>query len=84
MLADRFGERADVMRTCAAADAEIADVDFERLAAELGDLEPVAGERIERDGKRPRSRRTAPLRVAQRLERRLAVVRPIRYRQICV
>src|SRR6266545_6997864 len=77
MLADRFGERSNVMRASAAADAEIPDAHRERLAAEFRDLEPVAGERIERDRERTRAFGKMPMRIAQRLERRLVVARAV-------
>ena len=63
-LADRFGKRADVMRARAAAHAEIPDVEFGRLPSELGDLEPVARERIERDGEWARALVEMPVRIA--------------------
>jgi hypothetical protein len=63
-----------VVRTCAAADAEIADAELERGRAELGKLVPVADERIERR----RERLPGELGVAQRLEGRLLLVRAIR------
>src|ERR1700694_6065694 len=47
MLAHGFGQRTDVMRPGAAAHAQIADVHRESRFAEFGDLEAVAGERIE-------------------------------------
>jgi hypothetical protein len=37
MLADGLGQRADVVRTGAAADAEVADAEGERLAPERRD-----------------------------------------------
>ena len=81
MLADRFGQRANVMRTGAAAYAQVADAHRQRVATEVGEFEPVAGERIERDRKRLVAPIAMPVTVAQRLERRLLVVRPERDRQ---
>src|SRR5215468_4853624 len=52
LAAKRLGHGADVMRPGTAADAEIADVERQRRLGELGDLEAVAGERIERDRER--------------------------------
>jgi hypothetical protein len=48
--AQRLGEAPDVMRSRAAADAEIADVEGESFLPELGDLVAVAEERIQRGG----------------------------------
>ena len=47
---ERLGEAPDMMRSRAAADAEIADVERQRVLPELGDLVAVAEERIERGG----------------------------------
>jgi hypothetical protein len=76
-----LGEGADVMRTGAAAHAEVADVQREGLAPELRDLEAVARERIERDGKRLAAVIVVVVLVAQRLERRLVGRRAVRHRQ---
>src|SRR5262249_19103516 len=64
-LAHRFGERADVVRSGAAADTEVANVERERLLAELGDLVSVAGEWIERDREGARAFGEMPVRVVQ-------------------
>src|SRR5207245_359118 len=63
---DRLGERADVVRARAAADAEVANAELVGLPAELGDLVAVARERVE--GGRERLAVEAAL--AQRLEAR--------------
>ena len=45
LAADRFRERANVMGTCAATNANIADIHIDRLFAELGDLTRFASPR---------------------------------------
>src|SRR5262245_47184408 len=81
MLADGFGQRADVMRAGPTTDAEVANAERERFAAEVGDLEAIAGERVERDRERPTAPVAVPVLIAQRLERRLALVRAIWHRE---
>src|SRR5258706_16000215 len=66
------------MRPGAAAHAEIADVYRQRLATEIGDLKAVAGKRGERYREWPAAPVAVPVRIAQRLERRLAGGRAIR------
>src|SRR5258708_30153868 len=50
-LADGLGECADMMRAGAAANTEIVNAHAVGGGAELGDLEAIAGERVERDRK---------------------------------
>src|SRR5260370_27289137 len=68
LAAETLGERADVVRARAAAHTEVADTERERLAPEVGDLLPRAGEGIEPHGK---GARVAEARVGERHERGL-------------
>ena len=71
---------ADVVRPGAAAEAEVPDAELARGGAELGDLEAVAGERVERDRERP-PRGTSHSASRERLEARLLLVRAVGHRQ---
>ena len=51
--AESFGHGPDMVRSGATAHAEILHADLDCLTREVGDLEAIAGERIERDGKGP-------------------------------
>src|ERR1700674_149744 len=52
MPAERLRERADMMRAGAAAHPEVTHAQRIGVLGELGDLEAIAGERVERDGER--------------------------------
>jgi hypothetical protein len=69
------------MRPGAAADAEVARAERERVFAELTDLVAVAQERIERGRERPSVGPRCAARISQALERRLGRRRPIWHRQ---
>jgi hypothetical protein len=64
--AQALGHRADVMGSAAAADADVVDAHVARRGREVGHLEAVAEERLERKRKRARA-----VGVLQRLEVRL-------------
>src|SRR5262249_34824101 len=81
MPAGGFRQGADMVRPGAAAHAQIANVQRQRGAAELGDLEAVANEGIQRGRERAASPIAVPTRVTQRLERRLLPGRTVRNRQ---
>src|SRR5581483_2477010 len=49
LTAERLGDRANVVRCAAAADAEVADAEVARAAGELRHLEACADERVERE-----------------------------------
>ena len=61
---ERLGQAPDVVRTGAAADAEVADAELVRVPGELRDLVAVAGERIERRRERASTRDIHASRVA--------------------
>ena len=66
--AETLGDRPDVVRACAAADAEIVDSESVRLPCEVLELVAVAHERIERCRERPVVRDDVAARVAERVE----------------
>ena len=76
----RLRERADVMRTGPAADAEIADAHRRRRAAERGDLVAVAwnGSSATGNERRRNAMRAFGILLGQRLEGRLGRRRPVR------
>src|SRR5215471_13711804 len=80
-LADGFRQGADMVRPGTAAHAQIANVQRQRSTSKLGDLETVANEGIQRGRERAASPFAVPMRVAQRLERRLLPGRAVRHRQ---
>src|SRR5215469_5245183 len=81
LAAERLGQRPDMVRAGAAADAEIVDAMLIGRLAELGDLEPVAGEGIERHRKGVVVGNAVTMPVVQRLEGRLLRRRAIGHGQ---
>ena len=66
------------MRAGAAADTEVADPELGGGAREVGQLEACAGEGVERHRERPLEAECLSLRVAERLEARRVLIRPVR------
>src|SRR5262249_29155804 len=81
MPAERLSERADVMRTGAAAHTERAHIERMGGLGEIRDLEAVAGERVKRNRKRMIARNAGAARIVERLKGRLARRRAVRHRK---
>src|SRR6516164_6271500 len=81
MPAERLSKRAHVMRAGAAAYPEIAYIERMGGLGEIGNLEAVAGERVERHRERMIARNAAAVPIAERLKGRLARRRSVRHRQ---
>src|SRR5689334_10553985 len=78
LASETFGERADVVGTCAAADTEVADAGGEGLAAEIEDFRARRHERIETIGK---GHAVAAAGIGERHERGLSLGGAVRHRQ---
>src|SRR5277367_351317 len=72
-----------MVRGCAAAEADIADIKMNAFLCELSAFVAIAGERIERRRKRPAAGNTLARGVAQSLECRLRFRGPVRNGKRC-